>query len=270
MIRLLLALLLLLALGANAQPLALPPPPQAGLVPHPGALLPLDAPLRDDLGQPVRLGDYFHPDQPVLLVPAYYRCTELCGLLMQGLLQSLQQSGLPRADWRIVVFSIDPGDLPADAHRRRDLDLAYASFLEGAHDVATPLHLDVLVADAAQSARIAQAVGLRYEALRTSSRNAARDIAHPATVVVATPAGTVARYLNGVQFAPEELRSALVEAGQGRIGGLGERLAILCAHFAPTVGRHSTAVMAAARVAGLLTLAGLLAIAWRHQARGRR
>ena len=269
MIRLLAALALLLALSASAQPLALPAPPHAGLAQRPGALLPLDAQLRDDLGQAVRLGDYFHPDQPVLLVPAYYRCTELCGLLMQGLLQGLQQSGLPRSDWRIVVFSIDPDDQPADAHRRRDLDLAYASFLEGAHGVDTPLHLDVLVADGAQSRRIAQAIGFRYEA-ESSSSGKAGDIAHPATVIVATPAGTVARYLNGVQFAPDELRGALVQAGEGRIGGLGERLAILCSHFAPTVGRHSAAVMDAARVAGLLTLAGLVAIAWRHQARGRR
>lgn len=261
--RLLPAFALLLALGAGAQPLALPPPPQAGLQEHPGALLPLDAQLHDDLGQAVRLGDYFHPGQPVLLVPGYYRCTQLCGLLMQGLLQSLQASGLPRSDWRIVTFSIDPGDTAADAHRRRELHVAYASFLEGAHGQETPLHLDVLTADAAQSARIAQAVGLRYE--RTGT-----DIAHPATAIVATPAGTVARYFNGVQFPPDELRAALVDAGQGHVGGLGERLAILCAHFAPVMGAHSEGVMDTARIVGVLTLAGLLAIAWRHQARGRR
>ena len=268
--RLLAVLALLLSMGASAQPLALPPPPDAGLQERPGALLPLDAQLRDDLGQAVRLGDYFHPGQPVLLVPGYYRCTQLCGLLMQGLLQALQQSGVPRSDWRIVAFSIDPGDAPADAHRRRELDLAYASFLEGARGDEAPPHLDVLVADAAQSRRIAQAVGYRYQKLAASSGAPEGDIAHPATVIVATPSGTVARYLNGVQFAPEELRTALVDAGEGHIGGLGERLAILCAHFAPLVGRHSGTVMDAARVAGLLTLAGLVAIAWRHQARGRR
>ena len=59
---------LLLALGlvahaAYAQPLALPPAPQASLQEHPGAQLPLATPLRDELGQPVRLGDYFHPVQ---------------------------------------------------------------------------------------------------------------------------------------------------------------------------------------------------------------
>jgi len=265
--RLLATLLLLLALGAHAQPLALPPPPQAGLTPHPGAVLPLDAQLRDDLGQPVHLGDYFHPGQPVLLVPAYYRCTQLCGLLMQGLLQGLQASGVPRADWRIVTFSIDPGDAPADAHRRRDLDLAYASFLEGAREAAGSLHLDVLVADAAQSRRIAQAAGFRYA---SAAGAAPGEIAHPATVILATPGGTVARYFNGLQFAPEELRAGLAEAGQGHVGGIGAQLALLCAHFAPVVGRHSAAVMDAARVAGLLALAGLLAIAWRHHERGRR
>ncbi len=216
MIRLLAALAVLLALGASAQPLALPAPPHASLEQQPGALLPLDAQLRDDLGQAVRLGDYFHPDQPVLLVPSYYRCTQLCGLLMQGLLQSLQASGLPRSDWRIVAFSIDPGDAPADAHRRRDLDLAYASFLDGAHDADTPLHLDVLVCSPARERRGASPTPSASATKRCRPprlRPRRRDIAHPAAVIVVTPDGRIARYFPGVRFAPDAIAQ---RPGRGR------------------------------------------------------
>lgn len=262
--RLLIACACVVVSAASAQPLALPPPPDAGLDPHPGALLPLDAVLRDDLGQPVQLRDYFHPGQPVLLVLGYYRCTQLCGMLMQGLLESLRDAGLPRSDWRIVGVSIDPQDTPADAHRRRQLDRAYASFLEGANAPALPLHLDLLVADAAQSRRIAQAVGFRAERLPTRAGEPA-EFAHPASVIVATPGGVVSRYFNGVRFDAPQLRSALVQASGGRVGGLADQVALLCSHFAPLVGRHSGTVMGMVRLLSLLTVAALAFIAWRHR-----
>ncbi len=63
----------------------------------------------------------------------------------------------------------------------------------------------------------------------------------------------------GVRFDPIELRLALVEADRGRIGALTERLALLCAHLDPRLGRHSAAVLAAVQWLGLGSLA-LLAV----------
>lgn len=262
------ALACLLSLVAGAGPLALPAAPDAGLAPRPGAVLPLDLRLRDDLGQPVRLRDYFRPGQPVLLVPGYYHCTQLCGLLMQQLLQGLQESGLPRRDWRIVAVSIDPADTPADARQRRELYLAYAGFLEGAHADPAALHLDLLLADADQVRRIADAMGYRFQALSaTADKMDGQRFAHPATVVVVTPAGRVSAYLNGLQFEPDDLRLAVVEASEGRPGSLGNRIALLCAHFDPALGRLDGDVMGIVRGVGLLTLAALLLAAWRHARR---
>jgi protein SCO1/2 len=80
---------------------------------------------------------------------------------------------------------------------------------------------------------------------------------HPASVILVTPAGAVARYFNGLDLDAGELRSALRAAADGSIGSFSERLAVLCSHFNPQVGRHSGAVMASVRAAGVLTLAGL-------------
>ena len=258
------------AATAAAQPIALPPPPKADLTQQLGAPLPLQAALRDDLGRPVQLGDSFHPGQPVLLVLGYYRCTQLCGLLMHGLLQGLQQTGLPRTDWRIVGVSIDPADTPEDAHRRRQLDLAYARFLQGAQTARTPLQLDLLVGGADQVQTIARAAGYRFQALpaRDGERDPGRsEYAHPATVLVVTPEGRISRYLNGIQFDGTQLRLALVDAGGGRVGGWTDRLALLCSHYDPVVGRYSGAVMGGIRALALASLAGVALVAWRRHAR---
>lgn len=273
--RLFLVLLLLLAGLARAQPLALPPPPDAALQQRIGAQLPLDVTVRDDLGQPAKLADFFQPQRPVLLVPGYYQCPQLCGLVMQDLLKALHDSGVPRSDWRIVRISIDPRDTPADAHRRRDLDLAYAQFLQGAEEAEALPRLDLLVAAPEVVRKVTEAIGFGWSRGSPEGSPAAygdkgTQIAHPATVVVLTPDGRVARYFNGVGIDANELRGAIGEAAGGNLGRWTDRLAALCAHVDPLVGRHSASVMAIARALALLTLAGLGLVMLRRQRRGER
>lgn len=225
-----------------------------------GASVPLQLAVRDDLGQSAQLADFFRPREPVLLVLGYYRCPELCGLVMHSLLQGVHDAGLPPTQWRIVGLSIDPQDTPADAHRRRELDLAYARFLQQAKDNTGEPRLDLLVAAPADVQRVAAAIGFQW---RTQSGN----IEHPATVALLTPEGTVARYFNGIGIAPADLRTALAGAANGRVGTWTDRLALLCSHLAPSPGRHTDLVMGVLRAISLLTLAALGAVAWRHARR---
>ena len=250
-------LLLLVAFAAGAAQAS------ASLRQHVGAALSLDTPVRDDLGQPARLADFFQPGRPVLLVLGYYQCPELCGLLMQDLLQALHGTGLPLADWRIVGLSIDPADTPADAHRRRALDLGYAQFLRDPEDTGTKPRLDLLVADPADVRRIADTLGFTFAAQQVAG--GAAQIAHPATVIVLTPTGTVSRYFNGIGIDAGELRAALATAATGRLGGWTARLAVLCSHLVPLTGRYSGTVMDGVRLVSLVSVALLAAFAWRQR-----
>src|SRR5689334_10345417 len=54
-----------------------------------GEQAPLDAEFRDETGKTVRLGDYFGA-RPVILTFAYYRCQDLCPLLLDGVLRTLR------------------------------------------------------------------------------------------------------------------------------------------------------------------------------------
>jgi protein SCO1/2 len=227
--------------------------PRAALEQHIGARLPLELRVVDHSGAPHRLADYFADGRSVLLVPGYYRCPQLCGLVMHAVLESLKRSGVAGDRWRIVAFSIDAKETTADAHARRDADLAYSRFL------AMPepdLHL--LTLEAADARRLARLIGYAFE-------NQPAQIAHPASIVVVTPHGTVSRYFNGVQFDAPELRVALADAAGDRVGGVTSRLALLCAHFDPHAGRWTAVVMNAVRVICALLVLSLGAWCWRRR-----
>ncbi|MES2184047.1 MAG: SCO family protein [Pseudomonadota bacterium] len=245
-------------------------PPPLVFAQHLGAQLPLELPLRDADGRTVRLGAFFVPGRPVVLVPGYYRCPNLCGTLMQGVLESLADTGLPRSAYTVVGFSIDPAETPADASARQAGDRGYAAAY-GSRTVPSgmlpPVDLHLLLGSDASTAMLADAIGFGYRRAGAGSdaAGATTDYQHAAGFLVVTPQGVVSRYLMGVRFEPRDLRLALVEASSGRVGTLSDRIALLCAHFDPATGRYSTAVMAAFRIGGVLLALGLTGWILRHR-----
>lgn len=257
-LRLLLCLALCWCHAAGAQALRLPPQPEASFAPTIGARLPLDAMLRDEAGAPIRLGSLFG-EAPVVLVPGYYSCRNLCSTLFEGVLQALALSGMAPGSYRLAGFSIDPRDGAQAAAGRR---AAYASLLPGG-----AADLRMLTADAATLARLEQALG--YRATQDADSG---EFAHAAGFVVADRAGRIVRYFPGVRFEPAALRTALQAAQDGQAAAadsLGERLLLLCSHYDPTIGAHSAAAMAAVRMAALLAALSLGGWIWYRRAGSR-
>ncbi len=271
---LVLSVLFALPLASRPAHGAAPVPPQAEISQRLDAVLPLELPFIDASGRPVRLGSYFADRRPVILVLGYYRCPNLCGLAMHGLLEALDAGGLPRSDYRIVAVSIDPEETPADARERGRVYADYASFVRSGGTTGQPLDLQLLVGPEASIATLSERVGFAYERVggtlaadRVSGDTAAAAsrFAHAAGIVVVTPDGHASRYLLGVRFDPQELRLALVDAAAGTIGSVSDKLLLLCAHFAPLSGRHDAAVMNLLRLLAVLLALGLAGWTWRHR-----
>lgn len=215
-----------------------------------GASVPGQLEFRDAQAQPVHLADLFG-GRPTLLVPGYFGCRNLCDLVRAGVAHAVGASGLvPGRDFNVVLVSIDPRETAPDAAAAQSEDAAAAPH-------AQVRHWHYLTGATAASAALSQAVGFRYF---FDARNG--QYAHAAGVVVLTPQGSVAQYLFGVQFAPQTLRLALVDAAHGGIGTLADRLLLLCCDYDPTSGRYSlliSRVLAAAGLTTVLALAALLA-----------
>lgn len=245
-------------------PVAVPAPPdllaRVGFEPRLGAQMPLDLVFRDARGARLRLGAVL-AGKPAVLVPGYFRCTNLCDVVRAGIAQALSASGLNAGEqFNVVLVSIDPRESAHDAAAAQRSDAL-------AHPAAQVPRWRYLVGAPEASAALARAIGFRY---LFDPRNG--QYAHAAGVVVISPRGGIMQYLPGVKFAPLTLRLALVNASQGRIGSLVDRLVLLCCAYDATTGRYSLLISRVLQVMGvltLLTLGALILALRRGEARAR-
>ena len=212
-------------------------------VPAQGATVPAELVFSDGSGaaKPLRawLGE-----RPAVLILADYRCTQLCGPVLAIAARALTDSGLvPNRDFDLVTIGFNPDAGSTDAAAMRAAQLAANPELE-----QTALLLSGSPGNVRQ---LESALG--YTAVRDDE---ARRYAHPATVFVLTAGGAVSRTLEGLSLDGETLRLALVEAGQGRIGSLVDRIHVLCYGLDPATGRYTGGIQAALRAAAVLMLAG--------------
>ena len=211
---------------------------------HLGQALSRTLMFRESDRKSVFLGDLFN-DKPTLLVLGYYHCPMLCTLINDGLIESLQELRFNVGrDFNIIELSIDPNETPevATAKKREYLKrYGRAKAESGWH---------FLTADEGTIAQLANEVGFRFK-----YDPATHEYAHPSGFVVLTPDGRVSRYFFGVNFNPNELRSAIIAAGKGQNGSLIKELILLCCRYSPVTGKYGELVLTVLRVLGVGTVA---------------
>lgn len=225
---------------------------KVGFDQHLGTQLPLDLPFLDETGKAVHLGDYFGK-KPVLLSFVYFRCPVLCPQILIGTSAALKGVPFqPGRDFEVVFVSFDPQDGPEQAaEKKRSAVERY-----GSPETAGGWHF--LTGESASIEALTSAAGFRYAFDPTI-----QQFAHASGLVVATADGRAARYLYGVEYAPKDLKLALVEAGEGRIGGVAAKLMLLCFNYDAALGKYTVSTLFSIKVAGAVTLVALiLSITW--------
>ncbi len=211
------------------------------------AQLPLDAPFRDETGATVTLGSYFNHQKPVVLSLVYYDCPMLCTLVLNGLAGAMKGMSLePGTDYDLVTVSFNPREKPALAAAKKK------TYLEryGHPEAASAWHF--LTGDQPSIDRLTQAVGFHYV-----YDAATGQYAHATGIMIATPDGHLAKYLYGIEYAPRDIRLALVGASAGRIGNPVDQILLYCYHYDPTSGKYGLVVINVIRLGGIVTVAVL-------------
>ena len=234
---------------------------KVGIDQHLNQQLPLDLKFRDENGAEATLRQYFG-SKPIILTMVYYTCPMLCGEVQSGLVSAL---GILRFDagreFDVISVSINPSETPADAMAKKK------QFLSRYHRAGAEHGWHFLTGDKANIDALAKAMGYRYSYDAKSGQ-----YSHGTAIVVVTPEGKLAQYFYGIEYAPKDLRLALVEASRNKIGNVVDAVMLYCFHYDPASGRYSAQILNVVRLAGLLTvfcMGGFLLVAFRRETRGR-
>lgn len=198
-------------------------------MPRPAATIPLSLPFTDETGAGRTLAEAIG-GVPALLVFADFTCRTLCGPMVEFAAAGLQRTGLrPGPDYRLLIIGIDPKDGPTEA---RALKLRHV-------EPGSPLSAatTVLSGDAGVIRAATAAADYRY-----AYDDEHDQFAHPAAAFVVTSAGRIARVLSPLALDGPDLRLALVDAGNGRVGSFTDRVRLLCYGFDPARGLYTPLV----------------------------
>jgi protein SCO1 len=247
------------SVGAQADAPGLRPAPGPTSSAMPGALqtvrfeqkldarLPLDAAFRDEQGQTVKLGDYFGT-RPVVLAFVYYECPMLCTQILNGLVSGLgvldQTVG---TDFDVVAISFDARETPVMAAAKK------AAYLDRYARPGAERGWHFLTGDEASIRRVTDAAGFHF-----AWDEQTQQFAHASGVIVVTPDGRLARYLFGIEYPPRDLKFALMESSEGRIGSVVDQVLLYCYHYVSATGSYSLVAMNAVRLGGAVTMVMLL------------
>ncbi len=198
--------------------------------------------VMDELGNTQKLSSFFQDKKPILLTLVYYQCPNLCNMILNGVLDTLKQMPWTVGEqFKIITLSFDPSEQhPLAAQKQKSHLTAYGRNIK-------PDAWRFLTATPENIKKITEAVGFKYKYDKD-------QFAHTAAIFILSPSGKITRYLYGITYRPNDLKLALLEASQGKVGNIVDKFLLFCYHYDPQ-GRGYTVY-----AANLMKLGGVMTI----------
>ncbi|HFQ61544.1 MAG TPA: SCO family protein [Epsilonproteobacteria bacterium] len=212
-----LLMLLLITVSVNAA--------QLGINEHQGAMVPLDLTFINEKGEKVTL-EKLMDGKPTMITLNYFRCAGICGPQLADMAKMLSKLDLAEnTDYKVLTISFAENETP---------DLASAKRQAYLHSMTRPFVQDAwhfLISDNNSSAILADKVGFTYK--KEVSKAGVVDYVHPGALIMLSPKGKVTRYLNGIGQLPFDVKMAVIEAGEGKVGPTIAKKLLFCFAYDP-------------------------------------
>jgi len=146
-------------------------------------------------------------------------------------------------EFEVVTVSFDPEETPALAAQKKQ------TYLEQYDREGAENGWHFLTGDEAAIRKLTQAVGFNYKRDPETG-----EYIHASGIMVVTPQGKLSRYFYGVEYSSRDLRLALIEASDEKIGSPVDQILLYCYHYDPTTGKYGIVIMNLIRLLGTATV----------------
>jgi protein SCO1/2 len=221
---------------------------QLGIEENLGGMVPLDLTFIDETGKSRTLKEYMD-GKPTMISLNYFRCAGICGPQLEDMAQMLARLDLAEnTDYKALTISFAADETPplAAAKRKTHLSSMNRPFVQDAWHF--------LLSENNSTAILADIVGFKYE--KTVSEAGVVDYVHPAALIMLSPEGKITRYLNGIEQLSFDVKMALMEAGEGKVGPTIAKNLLFCFAYDP---KGKTYVFMWEKVVGVLMTLIMLA-----------
>lgn len=209
-----------------------------------GNFLSPDLAFTDHLGRPVTLGQYLALGKPLIISPVYYSCPGLCNFHLNGLVDGLKGlDWLPGKSFHVLAVSFDSNETHQVAAKKRENYLSSYGRSEG------DLGWHFLTGSQDQINQFTTAIGFKYK-----WDDKANEWAHASSAIIVSPQGQITRYLPGVYFEAKDIKLALNESVQGKLGTFADKLVLYCFKYDASKSAYTLYAFNIMKLAGALTV----------------
>lgn len=185
-----------------------------------------DLQLIDSAGREIESGYFFQGSKPAIITLNYSDCPMLCNVQLSQLSKTLSKLDLKIGeDFDILTVSIDPKETPKTSSEAKK---RFAEPLVAQHERVME-GWSFCTAEKSTIDRLSEILGFSYTRDEKTG-----EYYHPAMLAFISPQGIITRYSLEVGFEVQDLRKALVEAGQGTVGTPVDQLLLWCFSFDPS------------------------------------
>ena len=213
-----------------------------------GGDLPLETEFKDENGQVVKLGQYLAPGKPIILSPVYFGCRSLCNFHLNGLTDGLKALKWNAGEkFEVLAVSFDDHEGPELAKAKK------ASYMKLYGRPLASKGWHFLTGDAKAIKTLTSALGFKFRWNKEMN-----EWAHASAAVVISPKGKITRYLPGVFFQQQDIKFALNESVEGKLGNFVDRMVLFCFRYDEHKSKYSLFVSNIMKVGGGLMILTLL------------
>ncbi|MFN8847294.1 MAG: SCO family protein [Bdellovibrionales bacterium] len=234
--------------SAEAEPLAATEVPEqirnVGIKEQLGKKIDLNLGFVDENGKSVTLAQYLSVGRPLIISPVYYSCPGLCNFHLNGLVD-----GLKGLDWSVgqkfdvAAISFDSKETPELAKDKK------ANYMKSYGRPGTESGFHFLTATEDVIQNFTSSVGFEFK-----WNDQSKEWSHASAAIIISPDGTISRYLPGIVFEPKNIKLAVNEASEGKVGTLMDSLILYCFQYNPHKSEYTLAAFQIMKLGAVLMI----------------
>ncbi|SFV59966.1 SCO1/SenC family protein [hydrothermal vent metagenome] len=185
----------------------------------------MDLTFSDEDGKSKTLKEYM-AGKPTIISLNYFRCGGICTPQLEDMAKMLSRLDLAEnTDYKALTISFAPDETPplAKAKKKTHIESMNRAYVQDAWHF--------LISENNSSAILADKVGFTYK--KTVSKAGVTDWIHAATLIIISPEGKITRYLNGIEQLPFDVKMAVLESAQGKVGPTIAKTLLYCFTYDP-------------------------------------